>query len=106
MPGDRRRRQAGAQPTRRGGQRVTSVTQPPRERKSAAWWDEFWARPTAARGRALTRQRTVEETLRLLAPELGRLPAGGRLRVLDFGGAPGDLRPLFLREPRLEIVGL
>ena len=79
----------------------------PRERKSAAWWDAFWNRPLNARGRALTCRRTAEETLRLLAPELARLPAGGRLRVLDLGCGHGDLTPLLLlRDSRLEIVAM
>lgn len=77
-----------------------------RERKSAAWWDDFWRRPLAATGRALTCRRTAEEALRLLEPELRRLPAGQHLRVLDLGCGHGDLTPLLLREPRLEIVGL
>jgi SAM-dependent methyltransferase len=79
---------------------------PERERKSAAWWDDFWRRPLAATGRALTCRRTAEEALRLLGPELGRLGAGERLRVLDLGCGHGDLTPLLLAEPRLEIVGL
>jgi SAM-dependent methyltransferase len=85
---------------------MTEAATPPRERKSADWWDAFWARPTRARGRALTCERTAEETLRLLAPELARVPSGGRLRVLDLGCGPGDLTPLLLTEPRLEVVGL
>jgi SAM-dependent methyltransferase len=79
---------------------------PERERKSAAWWDDFWARPLNATGRALTCRRTAEEALRLLGPELGRLAAGARLRVLDLGCGHGDLTSLLLAEPRLEIVGL
>ena len=79
---------------------------PARERKSAAWWDEFWHRPLAATGRALTCRRTAEEALRLLAPELDRLAPDARLRVLDLGCGHGDLTPLLLEEPRLEIVGL
>jgi len=75
-----------------------------RERKSAAWWDEFWARPLNARGRALTCRRTAEEALRLLGPELRRVPPGGRLRVLDLGCGHGDLTPLLLADSRLEIV--
>src|SRR5215213_7234064 len=57
---------------------VTNDGMPERERKSAAWWDAFWARPLAARGRALTCRRTAEETLRLLARSLsGCRPADG-----------------------------
>jgi SAM-dependent methyltransferase len=79
---------------------------PLRERKSAAWWDEFWGRPLAATGRALTCRRTAEEALRLLAPELDRLASGRPARVLDLGCGHGDLTPLLLEDPRLEIVGL
>jgi SAM-dependent methyltransferase len=89
-----------------GDQRVTVESEPARERKSAAWWDAFWARPLTARGRALTCRRTAEETLRLLEPELGRVSPGSRLRVLDLGCGHGDLTPLLLTEPRLEIVGM
>lgn len=85
---------------------MTNDGMPERERKSAAWWDAFWARPLAARGRALTCRRTAEETLRLLAPEFARVPAGGRLRVLDLGCGHGDLTPLLLAEPGLQLVGL
>jgi ubiquinone/menaquinone biosynthesis C-methylase UbiE len=77
-----------------------------RERKSAAWWDEFWRRPLAATGRSLTCRRTAEEALRLLAGELDRLAPGERLRVLDLGCGHGDLTVNLLREPRLAIVGL
>ena len=83
-----------------------TVTLPARERKSADWWDQFWQRPLAATGRQLTCRRTAEEALQLLAPELGQLPAGTRLRVLDLGCGHGDLTPLLLEEPRLEIVAL
>jgi SAM-dependent methyltransferase len=79
---------------------------PPGERKSAAWWDDFWRRPLAATGRALTCRRTAEEALRLLAPSLARLGPGARLRVLDLGCGHGDLTPLLLAEPRLEVVAL
>ena len=79
---------------------------PVRERKSAAWWDDFWRRPLTSTGRALTCYRTAETALRLLAPDLDQLPAGGRLRVLDLGCGHGDLTPLLLAEPKLEIVGL
>ena len=79
---------------------------PVRERKSAAWWDEFWARPLAATGRSLTCRRTAEEALRLLAPELRGLPPGGCLRVLDLGCGHGDLTLELLRDARLEIVAL
>lgn len=75
-------------------------------RKSASWWDEFWRRPPAATGRVLTCRRTVEETLRLLGPELGCLASGQRLRVLDLGCGPGDLTAGFRAEPRLHVVGL
>jgi SAM-dependent methyltransferase len=75
-------------------------------RKSAAWWDAFWARPLAATGRALTCRRTAEEALRLLRPALDRVRPGGRLRVLDLGCGHGDLTPLLLGEPRLEVVAL
>ena len=74
------------------------------ERKSADWWDQFWQRPLAATGRQLTCQRTAEEALRLLGPELARLPAGRRLRVLDLGCGTGDLTPLLLEDARLEII--
>jgi SAM-dependent methyltransferase len=77
-----------------------------RERKSAAWWDEFWRRPLQARGRALTCRRTAEVALGLLAPDLDRLAPGRRLRVLDLGCGHGDLTPLLLDDPRLEIVAL
>jgi SAM-dependent methyltransferase len=90
----------------RGEQRVTVESEPARERKSAAWWDAFWSRPLTARGRSLTCRRTAEETLRLLGPELGRVTAGVRLRVLDLGCGHGDLTPLLLADPRLEIVGV
>jgi ubiquinone/menaquinone biosynthesis C-methylase UbiE len=76
------------------------------ERKSADWWDRFWQRPLAATGRRLTCQRTAEETLRLLRPELERVRPGRMLRVLDLGCGHGDLTPLLLREPRLEIIAL
>jgi SAM-dependent methyltransferase len=85
---------------------VTDTAEPARERKSAAWWDAFWARPLNARGRALTCRRTAEEALRLLEPELRRAASGGRLRVLDLGCGHGDLTPLLLAEPRLEIVAV
>ena len=77
-----------------------------RERKTAAWWDEFWRRPLAATGRALTCRRTAEAALGLLAPDLARLAPGERLRVLDLGCGHGDLTPLLLADPRLEIVAL
>lgn len=79
---------------------------PPAERKSADWWDQFWQRPLAARGRQLTCQRTAEEALRLLRPELACLPADRRLRVLDLGCGHGDLTPLLLDDARLEIVAV
>lgn len=104
---------------------------PAASRKSAAWWDAFWTRPLNARGRALTCRRTAEEALDLLASELDRLgarrpdaqrdanrsesqlstPSAGdrpthRLRVLDLGCGHGDLTPLLLQEPRLEIVAM
>lgn len=77
-----------------------------RERKSAAWWDEFWRRPLAATGRALTCRRTAEAALDLFAPDLARLAPHERLRVLDLGCGHGDLTPLLLADPRLEIVAL
>ncbi|MGE3272476.1 MAG: class I SAM-dependent methyltransferase [Chloroflexota bacterium] len=82
------------------------MSPPPRERKSADWWDRFWQRPLAATGRQLTCQRTAEEALKLLAPALRHLPPGARLRVLDLGCGHGDLTPLLLAEPRLEIVAV
>jgi SAM-dependent methyltransferase len=78
----------------------------PAERKSADWWDQFWQRPLAATGRQLTCQRTAEEALRLLGPDLARLPAGKRFRVLDLGCGHGDLTPLLLEDARLEIVAV
>ena len=59
-----------------------------RERKSADWWDDFWRRPLAATGRALTCRRTAEEALRLLAPELVGWRPDTELRVLDLGCGP------------------
>ena len=88
------------------GERLTDNDAPVRERKSAAWWDEFWHRPLQATGRALTCRRTAEEALRLLAPDLDRLAPGQRLRVLDLGCGHGDLTPLLLDDRRLEIVAL
>jgi SAM-dependent methyltransferase len=79
---------------------------PERERKSAAWWDDFWRRPLTSTGRALTCRLTAETALRLFGPELDRLPHGGRLRVLDLGCGHGDLTLQLLRETRLEIVAL
>jgi ubiquinone/menaquinone biosynthesis C-methylase UbiE len=76
------------------------------ERKSAAWWDDFWRRPLAATGRALTCRRTAEEALRLLRPELSVLRPGQRLRVLDLGCGHGDLTLHLLCDERLEIVAL
>jgi SAM-dependent methyltransferase len=76
------------------------------QRKSAAWWDAFWARPLTATGRALTCRRTAEEALRLLAPALDRASASAPLRLLDLGCGHGDLTPLFLAEPRLSVVAL
>jgi SAM-dependent methyltransferase len=80
--------------------------QPAGERKTADWWDQFWQRPHGWTGRQLTCQRTVEEALQLLGPELARLQAGRRLRVLDLGCGHGDLTPLLLADSRLEIVAL
>jgi len=85
---------------------VTENGTPARERKSAAWWDEFWRRPLAATGRSLTCRRTAEEALRLLAPGLDRLAPGHTLRVLDLGCGHGDLTPHLLEDDRLEIVAL
>jgi SAM-dependent methyltransferase len=85
---------------------LTDGGAPPRERKSAAWWDDFWRRPLAATGRDLTCRRTSDEALRLLAPDLDRLTPGRPLRVLDLGCGHGDLTLRLLRETRLEIVGL
>lgn len=85
---------------------MTDAEAPARERKSAAWWDEFWRRPLAATGRGLTCRRTAEEALRLLAPELSRLAPGSSLRVLDLGCGHGDLTPLLLEGQQLEIVAL
>jgi SAM-dependent methyltransferase len=79
---------------------------PPSERKSAAWWDDFWHRPLAATGRALTCRRTAEEALRLLRPELRRLGPVERLRALDLGCGHGDLTLRLLDEPRLELIGI
>lgn len=78
--------------------------QPASERKSADWWDQFWQRPHGWTGRQLTCQRTAEEALRLLGPELARVQPGQRLRVLDLGCGHGDLTPLLLADMRLEIV--
>jgi len=80
--------------------------QPEPQRKSAAWWDDFWARPLAATGRALTCRRTAEEALRLLGPLLERASVQAPLRVLDLGCGHGDLTPLLLDDPRLAIVAL
>src|SRR3954454_16673839 len=88
------------------GDRVTVGGEAARERKSAAWWDEFWARPLNARGRALTCRRTAEEALRVLAPELRRVPPGGRLRALALGCGHGALTPLLPAEPRLQVVAM
>jgi len=84
----------------------SAASTPPGGRKSAAWWDDFWRRPLAATGRALTCRRTADEALRLLAPSLAGLVPGARLRVLDLGCGHGDLTPLLLAEPRLEMVAL
>jgi SAM-dependent methyltransferase len=86
----------------------------PRARKTADWWDTFWRRPQAARGRDLTCRRTAEETLRLLAPELAAFERGGSrsgpsrptFRLLDLGCGNGDLTPLLLADPRLDVVAL
>ena len=76
-------------------------------RKTDAWWDGFWRRPRAARGRDLTCRRTAEEALRLLEPTLARGRHGGRpARILDLGCGNGDLSTLLLRDPRLELVAL
>src|SRR5436190_23845348 len=85
-----------------------SATPPSTEpqRKSAAWWDAFWARPLAATGRALTCRRTAEEALRLLGPMLGRSSTRAPTRVLDLGCGHGDLTPFLLAEPRLAISAL
>lgn len=83
-----------------------SQVRPAGERKTADWWDQFWQRPLAATGRQLTCQRTAEEALRLLQPELVRVQPGQRLRVLDLGCGHGDLTPLLLDDARLEIVAL
>lgn len=60
----------------------------------------------AATGRRLTCQRTAEEALRLLQPEVRPLAAGQTLRVLDLGCGHGDLTPLLLRESRLALTAL
>ncbi len=80
--------------------------QPEPQRKSAAWWDDFWARPLAATGRALTCRRTAEEALRLLAPMLEQASVSAPPRVLDLGCGHGDLTPFLLAEPRLTISAL
>ena len=96
-----------------------------RGRKTAAWWDGFWQRPPAARGRDLTRRRTAELARQLLdldgadGGSLGPISdtgaAGGSLgpnsgpgvvRVLDLGCGNGDLTALLLADPRLRIVAL
>jgi ubiquinone/menaquinone biosynthesis C-methylase UbiE len=76
------------------------------ERKTAAWWDDFWQRPLSATGRALTCRRTAEEALRLLGPALSSLAPGRQLRVLDLGCGHGDLTLHLLRDDRLSIVAL
>ena len=76
------------------------------QRKTAAWWDEFWQRPLSATGRALTCRRTAEEALRLLRPALSSLAPGQQLRVLDLGCGHGDLTLHLLRDGRLSIVAL
>ena len=83
---------------------TTPSTEP--QRKSAAWWDAFWARPLTATGRALTCRRTAEEAVRLLGPELAQVSASAPLRVLDLGCGHGDLTPLLLAEPRLDVIAL
>ena len=71
-------------------------------RKTAAWWDGFWQRPPAARGRDLTRRRTAEVARALLEVD----GAAGTVRVLDLGCGNGDLTALLLAQPRLSLVGL
>lgn len=85
---------------------MTATQGPPTERKSAAWWDALWTRPAGWIGRDVTCQRTVEETLRLLQPELRRLEPGQRLRVLDLGCGHGDLSALLLKDARLDVVAV
>ena len=89
-------------------------------RKTAAWWDGFWQRPPAARGRDLTRRRTAEVARALLKPLAAggspgpdsRLSARGRhgpsgpLRVLDLGCGNGDLTALLAADRRLRLVAL
>lgn len=76
-------------------------------RKSDDWWDRFWRRPPPARGRDLTCRRTAEEALRLLEPTLARSGRDGRpARIMDLGCGNGDLSPLLLRDPRIELVAL
>lgn len=71
-------------------------------RKTAAWWDSFWQRPPAARGRDLTCRRTAEIARALLGADT----AGGPLRVLDLGCGNGDLTSLLLESRRLSLVAL
>ena len=71
-------------------------------RKTAAWWDSFWQRPPAARGRELTRRRTAEIARSLL--DTGRV--AGTLRVLDLGCGNGDLTALLLADPRVWVAAL
>ena len=85
---------------------IRAASRPVSERKSAEWWDQFWQRPQAWTGRQLTCQRTAEEALKLLEPDLARLRDGQRLRVLDLGCGHGDLTPLLLEDARLEIVAV
>ena len=75
-------------------------------RKTADWWDRFWRRPAAARGRALTVRRTAEVARDLLGPDLARLGPGRTLRVLDLGCGDGDLTLALLAEPGLDLVAL